>query len=152
MGHLGLTPQAVHAMGGFKVQGKNPQAAQELSTMHLRSKGQGHNTVLEGIPTELARVITQSLPTIGIRAGVTATVNSCDLRRVGMSLIFSQIRRKYLNLGELIPEAVRNFRKVKLVSFYQGTLSASLSLHRSVDTPEEDDDVIGLYGVPVELG
>ena len=65
--------------------------------------------------------------------------------------------KKYLNLGELIPEAVRNFRKevqtrefpTRAHSFHA---KEPLFTPHSVDTPEEDDDVIGLYGVPVELG
>ena len=72
MGHLGLTPQSVHAMGGYKVQGREPAAALELLEDALRIQDAGcFGMVLEGIPAELAERITQELtiPTFGIGAG-----------------------------------------------------------------------------------
>ncbi len=73
MGHVGLTPQSVHAMGGFKVQGKSEDdAARVLEDAKAVADAGAFAVVLEGIPTELARRITESLdvPTIGIGAGV----------------------------------------------------------------------------------
>ncbi len=72
MGHLGLTPQSLNAMGGFKVQGREAKAAVELLEDALRIQDAGcFSVVLEGIPAELAERITQelSIPTIGIGAG-----------------------------------------------------------------------------------
>jgi 3-methyl-2-oxobutanoate hydroxymethyltransferase len=72
MGHLGLTPQSVHAMGGFKVQGRGAQdAIQILEDAHRLQEAGCFALVLEGIPSELAARITQtlSIPTIGIGAG-----------------------------------------------------------------------------------
>ena len=72
MGHLGLTPQSVHAMGGFKVQGRGAQdALRILEDAHRLQEAGCFALVLEGIPSELAARITQSLsiPTIGIGAG-----------------------------------------------------------------------------------
>jgi 3-methyl-2-oxobutanoate hydroxymethyltransferase len=72
MGHLGLTPQSVHAMGGFKVQGRGAEDALRILEDAYRLQEAGcFALVLEGIPTELAGRITQSLkiPTIGIGAG-----------------------------------------------------------------------------------
>jgi 3-methyl-2-oxobutanoate hydroxymethyltransferase len=72
MGHLGLTPQSVHAMGGFKVQGRGAQdAIQILEDAHRLQEAGRFALVLEGIPSELAARITQtlSIPTIGIGAG-----------------------------------------------------------------------------------
>lgn len=72
MGHLGLTPQSVHAMGGFKVQGRQAQeAAQILEDAHRFQEAGCFALVLEGIPAELAARITPSLsiPTIGVGAG-----------------------------------------------------------------------------------
>jgi 3-methyl-2-oxobutanoate hydroxymethyltransferase len=72
MGHLGLTPQSVHAMGGFRVQAKEQQAAVELVE---DAKALAHAgcfaIVLEGVPTEVARMVTDAVdvPTIGIGAG-----------------------------------------------------------------------------------
>ena len=72
MGHLGLTPQSVHAMGGFKVQGRAAQdALRILEDAHRLQEAGCFALVLEGIPSELAARITQTLniPTIGIGAG-----------------------------------------------------------------------------------
>jgi len=72
MGHLGLTPQSIHSLGGFKVQGKNEKDADKMyqSAMALQEAG-CFSIVLECVPSELAKKITQSLhiPTIGIGAG-----------------------------------------------------------------------------------
>jgi len=72
MGHIGLTPQSIHQLGGFKVQGKSPEAAVRLvkDAIALEQAG-AFSIVLEAIPAPLARVITQkvSVPTIGIGAG-----------------------------------------------------------------------------------
>jgi len=72
MGHVGLTPQSVHAMGGFKVQGKSrAQAAQVLADARAVADAGAYALVLEGLPRELAASITAQLqiPTIGIGAG-----------------------------------------------------------------------------------
>jgi 3-methyl-2-oxobutanoate hydroxymethyltransferase len=72
MGHLGLTPQSVHAMGGFKVQGRGAHdAVRILEDAHQLREAGCFALVLEGIPPELAARITASLdiPTIGIGAG-----------------------------------------------------------------------------------
>ena len=72
MGHLGLTPQSVHAMGGFKVQGKtDAQAARILADAKALEQAGAFSIVLEGMPSKLAAEITRALriPTIGIGAG-----------------------------------------------------------------------------------
>jgi 3-methyl-2-oxobutanoate hydroxymethyltransferase len=72
MGHLGLTPQSVHAMGGFKVQGKTRvQAERIMADAKALEEAGAFSIVLEGIPSELGTKITQTLhiPTIGIGAG-----------------------------------------------------------------------------------
>jgi len=72
MGHIGLTPQSIHQLGGFKVQGKTPEAAIRLvrDARALEQAG-AFSIVLESIPTPLAKIITEkvSIPTIGIGAG-----------------------------------------------------------------------------------
>lgn len=72
MGHLGLTPQSVHALGGYKVQGKSPDAAQKLldDARALEEAG-AFSLVLECVPASLAARVTAevSIPTIGIGAG-----------------------------------------------------------------------------------
>lgn len=72
MGHLGLTPQAVHRLGGYKVQGRRPQEAEKMLTDARILEGAGvFAIVLECVPADLAREITRkvSVPTIGIGAG-----------------------------------------------------------------------------------
>ncbi len=74
--HLGLTPQSVNVFGGFKVQGKNISNAKKLIEDSLKIQEAGAcAVVLEGIPAQLAQIITNKLliPTIGIGAG-----NGCD--------------------------------------------------------------------------
>lgn len=76
MGHVGLTPQSVHAMGGFKVQGKREDDARRvLADARALEEAGAYAIVLEAIPPDLAEEITQavSVPTIGIGAGP-----SCD--------------------------------------------------------------------------
>lgn len=72
MGHIGLTPQAVHAMGGYRVQGKTPEAIQTLvDDLHALEDAGVFSVVLEGLPVEVARLLTEAaaVPTIGIGAG-----------------------------------------------------------------------------------
>jgi 3-methyl-2-oxobutanoate hydroxymethyltransferase len=83
--HLGLTPQAVHRMGGYKVQGKTLAAAEELARDARMLEAAGAVViVLEGMPRELASIITSQLhsPTIGIGAGP-----DCD----GQILVFHDL-------------------------------------------------------------
>src|SRR5687767_14755075 len=73
MGHLGLTPQSVHALGGYRVQGREPDAAERIrrEAKALEEAG-AYAIVLELMPAELAKTISSELtiPTIGIGAGV----------------------------------------------------------------------------------
>ncbi len=72
MGHVGLTPQSVHAMGGFKVQGKGEEAAERLiADARAIDEAGAYAIVLEAIPPDLAELVTKlvSAPTIGIGAG-----------------------------------------------------------------------------------
>jgi len=72
MAHVGLTPQSVHAMGGFRVQGKTEETAERvLADAKAVAEAGAYSLVLEGIPTDLAKRITEEVdvPTIGIGAG-----------------------------------------------------------------------------------
>lgn len=85
MGHIGLTPQSVNAMGGFKLQGKNSDDARRLIDEAVALERAGcFSVVLECVPAELAAMITEqvSIPTIGIGAGP-----SCD----GQVLVFHDV-------------------------------------------------------------
>jgi len=76
MGHLGLTPQSVHGMGGYRVQGRSPEDAKRLlDDAHAMEKAGAFSIVLEGVPASVGAEVTRGLevPTIGIGAG-----SSCD--------------------------------------------------------------------------
>src|SRR3954471_13825621 len=91
MGHIGLTPQSVNALGGFKLQGKNVDDARRLMDEAVALEHAGcFSLVLECVPTELAAMITErvSIPTIGIGAGP-----HCD----GQVLVFHDLLGLYDN-------------------------------------------------------
>jgi 3-methyl-2-oxobutanoate hydroxymethyltransferase len=72
MGHIGLTPQSIHRMGGYKVQGREPAMAERImADARAVEEAGAFAVVLEGIPMDLGRKITKalSIPTIGIGAG-----------------------------------------------------------------------------------
>jgi len=101
MGHLGLTPQSVNSMGGYRVQGKEAQAAYELiSDAHALADVGVFALVLEGIPDVVAEIVTRqvSVPTIGIGAGV-----HCD----GQVLVFHDVTG--LGVGEYLPKFVKQY-------------------------------------------
>lgn len=114
MGHIGLTPQSVHQMGGFRVQGKKHNAAERLRNDATALQQAGcYALVLEGIPAPLARDITRSLaiPTIGIGAG-----GGCDGQvlvsydMLGMTPEFKpKFVRWYAQLHQVIADGVRRF-------------------------------------------
>ncbi|MFO7701172.1 MAG: 3-methyl-2-oxobutanoate hydroxymethyltransferase [Acidimicrobiia bacterium] len=101
MGHLGLTPQSLHAMGGYRVQGKEAQAAYELiSDANALADAGVFAIVLEGVPDVVAEIVTREIPvpTIGIGAGI-----HCD----GQVLVFHDVTG--LGAGEYVPKFVRAY-------------------------------------------
>jgi 3-methyl-2-oxobutanoate hydroxymethyltransferase len=114
MGHVGLTPQSLHAMGGFKVQGKTPDAAEQLVRDARAVEAAGaFAIVLEGIPRELAALITRELriPTIGIGAGPECDGQILVIHDL-LGLSFSPLpkfARQYTNLSEIISSAAREY-------------------------------------------
>ena len=116
MGHVGLTPQSADQRGGFKVQGKDAQAAEELIEHAKDLQRLGcFSIVLECIPDKIAEIITAelSIPTIGIGAGV-----HCDgqvLVTHDLLGLFSRYHPKfvkqYVNLAPLIVQAVQQYAK-----------------------------------------
>ena len=114
MGHIGLTPQAVHQFGGWKVQGKTPQGAIRLMNDALALERAGaFAVVLELVPAALARIITHRLrvPTIGIGAGL-----DCD----GQVQVFHDLlgmfegfvpkhTKPYAQVGETIRNALTEY-------------------------------------------
>ena len=116
VGHLGLTPQSVHRMGGYRVQARTAEGVEQLMTdaQALADAGAGA-LVLEGVPREAAAAITAELPipTIGIGAGP-----DCD----GQILVFhdlvnltfapaAKFVRRYGDAAALIREAVEHYRE-----------------------------------------
>jgi 3-methyl-2-oxobutanoate hydroxymethyltransferase len=114
MGHVGLTPQSLHAMGGFKVQGKTPDAAEHLVRDARAVEAAGaFAIVLEGIPRELAALITRELriPTIGIGAGPDCDGQILVINDL-LGLTFGPVpkfARQYANLSEIISSTVREY-------------------------------------------
>src|ERR1044071_4737970 len=114
MGHVGLTPQSLHAMGGFKVQGKTPDSAEQLVRVARAVEAAGaFAVVLEGIPRELAALITRELriPTIGIGAGPECDGQILVVHDL-LGLNFGPLprfARQYTNLNEIISSAVREY-------------------------------------------
>jgi 3-methyl-2-oxobutanoate hydroxymethyltransferase len=100
-GHLGLTPQTVHALGGYRVQGKTPDGADILKNHALELQQAGASLlVLEMVPAQLSAHITQALPhcpTIGIGAGADTA---------GQVLVMHDMLG--VNLGKM-PKFVHNF-------------------------------------------
>src|SRR6266446_3973925 len=115
MGHIGLTPQSVHKMGGYVVQGRGEdKAARMIADARALEKAGCYSLILEAIPAELGAEITRSvgIPTIGIGAGL-----ECDGQvlvvydLLGMNPEFSpKFVKKYANLAEVIGEAAARYR------------------------------------------
>lgn len=114
MGHIGLTPQSIHLIGQYKVKGKEIEEAKKIVMDALNLEKAGvFSVVLECIPAEVARIITEKLkiPTIGIGAGP-----HCD----GQILVFHDLVglsdghlpkfvKKYLDLHQIIKQAIEDY-------------------------------------------
>ncbi len=113
MGHVGLTPQAVHRMGGYRVQGRGERArARVLADARAVEASGAFAVVLEGMPADLAREITQtlSIPTIGIGAGVDCDGQVLVMHDLlGLSEWTPSFVKQYANLGALAGQAARAF-------------------------------------------
>ena len=103
MGHIGLTPQSIHQFGGFKVQGKTPEAAKRLleDARALEEAG-AFSVVLETVPSQLATLITQkiNIPTIGIGAGA-----GCD----GQVQVINDILGSF---ADFVPKHAKQYAKL----------------------------------------
>lgn len=118
-GHIGLTPQSIHRMGGFKVQGRQEEQARRILADAIAVEQAGaFAMVLEGIPSDLAREVTETvgIPTIGIGAGV-----DCD----GQVLVIHDILglcdkyspkfvKRYADISETVAQGIGEYiREVK---------------------------------------
>ncbi len=114
MAHIGLTPQSVNALGGYRVQGKTVDTAEQLLRDARAVEAAGaFAVVLEAVPRELAAQITRELriPTIGIGAGPDCDGQILVLHDM-LGLTFghtAKFTRQYVNLGELISGAVKEY-------------------------------------------
>jgi len=153
MGHIGLTPQSVNVLGGFKLQGKGADEAQRLIDEALALADAGcFSIVLECVPAELAAFITEkvSIPTIGIGAGP-----ACD----GQVLVYHDVLglfdgfkpkfvRKYAEIGKDSVEALSRFVRdvkegrfpdVETESFHVGSEEELRRLYMSRTVAYEQD-------------
>src|SRR5206468_7060012 len=111
-GHLGLTPQSVHAFGGFRVQGRGEAGDRLLHDAKALEAAGAFSVVLEGIPVPLAARITESLriPTIGIGAG-----SGCDAQvlvwqdMAGLSPRTPKFVKRYADIAGVLGQAARSF-------------------------------------------
>ncbi|HZQ27168.1 MAG TPA: 3-methyl-2-oxobutanoate hydroxymethyltransferase [Acidimicrobiales bacterium] len=144
MGHVGLTPQSVHAMGGFKVQGKEVGAAEALVEDAQALEAAGcFSIVLEGVPDAVAKLVTASvsIPTIGIGAGPW-----CD----GQVLVFHDV----LGIEDrIVPKFVRRYASLRsegvaaLAAFADDVRARRFpSDAESYHLTEEATRALGLYG------
>lgn len=114
MAHLGLTPQSIHQLGGYKVQGKTPDAAARMvADAHALESAGAFSLVLECVPSDLAALIARELtiPVIGIGAGAEVDGQVLvfhDILRYGTAYA-PKFVRAYANLNELIPQAIAQF-------------------------------------------
>ena len=114
MGHIGLTPQSINKLGAYRVQGKTAEAARQLldDAKALEDAG-AFAIVLEVVPREIARLITESIsiPTIGIGAGAHCDIQVLVLHdMLGLSVgKLARFVRPYANLNEVMTEAVTRY-------------------------------------------
>ena len=145
MGHIGLTPQSVHAMGGFKVQAKQAEQARKLVQAAKSLEHAGcYSIVLEGVPVRVAAAVTEAvdIPTIGIGAGMHSD---------GQVLVYHDL----LGIEDrFIPKFVRRYADIKTASI--DAMRAYADDVRSGAFPNHDesyhmaddeaDELAGLYG------
>ena len=148
MGHIGLTPQSMHAMGGFKVQGRESDAALQLVSDAKALQHAGcFAIVIEGVPDEVAAMITDALdvPTIGIGAG-----SRCDGQVLVMhdllgieDRVAPKFVRRYADVKSVSVEAVSRFADDVRTGAFP---AAAESYHLSA----EQSEAMALYGASPE--
>ena len=140
MGHIGLTPQSYHQLGGFKVQGRDAGGRERLLADALAlEEAACYAIVLEAIPADIARDITAALtiPTIGIGAGT-----GCDGQvlvsydALGMDETFKpRFVRRYATLGQTIKDAVSHYvADVRTGAFPSDSESFSVTENKATPT------------------
>lgn len=146
MGHIGLTPQSVHQIGGYKIQGKDSKQAQKLldDAKALEQAG-AFAVVLELVTEELARLITSHLtiPTIGIGASVGCDGQVLvfhDILQYGSGIRPKKFVKPYADIGSLIRSGIQQYvQEVKTRKFpkeenvFKGDLEVMTYLYGSKD-------------------
>jgi 3-methyl-2-oxobutanoate hydroxymethyltransferase len=121
MAHIGLTPQSVYGLGGYKVQGRGEAAHKVLDQAQALEKAGAFAIVLEAMPAELGEEITRSLqiPTIGIGAGSGTDAQVLVINDLlGLNESVPKLAKKYVDLRAVIAKAVATFlREVDEGSF-----------------------------------
>lgn len=140
MGHLGLTPQSINAFGGFKVQAKSEYAVQRLISDAVALEDAGaFSIVLEAVPTEAARRVTEHLniPTIGIGAGP-----HCDGQvlvthdMLGFTNFAGKFVKRYALLKEIIVDAAKQYKSDVKEQLFP---TAEFSYNIEIEQREEPD-------------
>ena len=161
MGHIGLTPQSVHKMGGYVVQGRDEETAAKLIEDAVALEAAGcYALVMEGVPLELGKQITARLaiPTIGIGAGkhCDGQVLVCyDL--LGLNPDFKpKFVKRYANLFAGVTDAAQTFfSEVRAGTFpdedhsFRSTTMRLVASNPGVQPGEQAEKTGGVYGVPV---
>jgi 3-methyl-2-oxobutanoate hydroxymethyltransferase len=158
MGHIGLTPQAVNQLGGFRVQGRSRESARRLIADALAVQEAGaFAVVLELVPSELAGAITKRLriPTIGIGAGpLTSAEIQVVTDVVGLTQGFTpRHARRFGEVGRALSEAVSAYRDAVVAHEFPGEGESS-----SMDAAVLDevlgrsslDQPDGTYAIPLD--
>lgn len=142
VGHLGLTPQSVHVLGGYRVQGKTKEDAEQLIEDALNVQKAGAIAlVLECIPYQLSKIVTEelSIPTIGIGAGPYCDGQVLvyhDMLTYGVDRV-AKFVKSYTNLNHPVKQAIKTYiNEVKSNEFPDKEYSYAM----------ENDDVNALYG------
>jgi 3-methyl-2-oxobutanoate hydroxymethyltransferase len=158
MGHIGLTPQSVHKMGGYVVQGKDSDKAQQILRDARALEAAGcYAVVLECIPAELARIVTSQvrIPTIGIGAGPHVdgqVLVYTDL--LGLDLTFTpKFAKHFAEVGVQVRDAMAAYvGEVKAQAFPADVHSFHSSSVRLVPAPAPEDHEEpqgGVMGAPI---
>jgi 3-methyl-2-oxobutanoate hydroxymethyltransferase len=121
MAHVGLTPQSVHAMGGYRVQGRGEEAARVTDQALALEKAGAFAIVLEAMPSELGAELTRTLqiPTIGIGAGPACDAQVLVINDlVGINEKTPKLAKKFADLRGVMTDAVQDFiREVETGTF-----------------------------------
>ncbi len=143
MGHVGLTPQSIHQLGGFKIQGKTTSDAERLlADVEALAQAGAYAIVIEGVPSDVAELLTlrSPVPTIGIGAGPATdgqVLVSYDF--LGMYRTLSpRFVRRYRQLGDEVVESTKQYVSDVRAGVFPGPEHSF--------TMNEGEDLSSLYG------